>query len=390
MKKGSTIELITVITLIILLAMISFIGIYTKDKNAYRNIVKDYNYGMDLSDYISIKYEPEGETDYEKCKNIFEERLESYGVPQYYLRQDAESGEIVLDISNDAGVANILEYLAYEGRFEIKDSESDDILMDNSHLDSSRVLYTSDEYGQGTIIYVDITFTKEGKQKLSEISEKYTEESETKVTFYLDDQELMSTAFASKRTDGKMQFSMGSASTNSNTLQGYVIQATNIATLLDNGQMPIKYTMSTSRNVESSINSVTLGYISSACAFMLVLVSIGIMAKYKFKGVISVYIVIGFIAALLLTIRYTNTVVTIEGWYAIAISVILQIICVLSILNNKYNLKTFTIRMTPLIIIYIVFCFMSWTSLSSFGTIMFWSTILMFLTNTLLEREIRA
>ena len=48
MKKNSTLKLILSALVVLLIAIISFMGIYVKDKNKYSNIIKEYQLGMDL------------------------------------------------------------------------------------------------------------------------------------------------------------------------------------------------------------------------------------------------------------------------------------------------------------------------------------------------------
>ena len=53
---------------------------------------------------------------------------------------------------------------------------------------------------------------------------------------------------------------------------------------------------------------------------------------------------------------------------------------------NTY--KEFFIKLIPIIIISIVFCFASWTNLSSFGMIMFWGLVLIAIYNVLITKTL--
>ena len=57
----------------------------------------------------------------------------------------------------------------------------------------------------------------------------------------IDDETIMSTAFDETLKTGKLQLSVGSSSTYQKTLQGYASQAQSMATVLDSGNLPIKY-----------------------------------------------------------------------------------------------------------------------------------------------------
>ena len=52
MKK---VKKLTIILAIVLLSLISFIGIYVEEQNIMKNIVKEYDLGMNLSGYREIR-----------------------------------------------------------------------------------------------------------------------------------------------------------------------------------------------------------------------------------------------------------------------------------------------------------------------------------------------
>ena len=60
----------------------------------------------------------------------------------------------------------------------------------------------------------------------------------------IDDEEIMTTSFDETIETGRLSLSVGTASTDAQTLQGYINQASSMAIVLDNGNMPIKYTVS--------------------------------------------------------------------------------------------------------------------------------------------------
>ena len=67
MKK--TIKILTIILTIILVSMIGFIGIYVQKQNRMENIVKDYDYAMDLKGARIIAIKPEEEIETKMQKN---------------------------------------------------------------------------------------------------------------------------------------------------------------------------------------------------------------------------------------------------------------------------------------------------------------------------------
>ena len=130
LKKGNAVKVVLIISIIVLILLISFVGIYVKKTNKYENIIPNYNLGMDLGQkrVITLKVNsgkktiiydkdgkevssiPEGEDEsnykkeeviinpeeklteenYKKAKNIIEERLKKVKVDGYSIKYSKE------------------------------------------------------------------------------------------------------------------------------------------------------------------------------------------------------------------------------------------------------------------------------------------------------------
>ena len=101
---------------------------------------------------------------------------------------------------------------------------------------------------------------------------------------------------------------------------------------------------------------------------------------------------IGYISVLLLTLRYTNIKITIEGVVGIIISVVLNYMYIyLAFKNSKNNFMKdttvkFALRLIPIYIIAIVFTFNNIASISSLGMTLVWGIITMYLYNLILTQ----
>ena len=174
-----TIKIITIILLIVLISMIGFFGIYKQNKNQMSNVVKDYTYAMDLNGARTIKLtlntdnsdEVKTEENYKTAKEIIEKRLKKLGAEEYKVNVNNENGEITVQIPENLNTDTIVSNLTTVGKFEIIDSETNDVLLDNSSIKSSKVLYNTTQ--SGTSVYLEISFDKNGKNKLEEISKTY-------------------------------------------------------------------------------------------------------------------------------------------------------------------------------------------------------------------------
>ena len=456
------IKLLTIVLLIVLVSMIGFLGIYKQNKNKMSNIVKDYSYSMALNGARTIKLavdtdtkevikdkdgkvideatdeeiekngytkenvannseEVKTEENYNKSKEIIEKRLKKLGVEEYDTYLNTMTGEIIIEIPENDKADSIVSNINTVGKFEITDSETGEVLLNNSNIKSSSVLYNTET--SGTSVYLEIEFDKDGKSKLEEISKTYVESSEEnntteenttedsstdqtnakEITMKIDDSKIMTTHFDQPITNGKIQLSVGSASTDKDTLQGYIEQAQNMATVLDSGKLPVKYDIEKNQYILSDINEEQIGYMAIVVAVLVIVAIIVISIKYKANGLLAGISYIGLVALYLLLIRYTNVVISIESIFAVVITLILNFVFIVMLLNqiekmtkeNKENIinkstmetyKKFFTRIIPICAMTIVFCFIKWIPLSSFGMVTFWGLLIIAVYNAVITR----
>ena len=439
-KIMKTIKIITISLLIVLVSMIGFFGIYKQNKNQMSNVVKDYTYAMDLNGARTIKLtlntdnsdEVKTEENYKTAKEIIEKRLKKLGAEEYKVNVNNENGEITVQIPENLNTDTIVSNLTTVGKFEILDSETKDVLLDNNSIESSKVLYN--RATSGTSVYLEIAFNKDGKNKLEEISKTYvktenntTDENNTeatentnetntenttseklsktekKISLKIDDSELMSTTFDEPITSGKIQLSVGKATTDSTTLKGYVEQAQNVATVLDSGKLPVKYDMEKNQYILSSITEQDLTYVAVTIAIIAIIAIIVLIIKYKTNGLVAGIAYIGLAALYLLLIRYTNVVISIDSIFAITMMLAFNYIFTIILLSNIKKMKAenvenavqksvtetykkFFSRIIPVCILAIVFCFIKWTPINSFGMITFWGIVIIAIYNAIITR----
>lgn len=438
------IKILTIILLIVLVSMIGFFGIYKQNKNQMSNIVKDYSYAMDLNGARTLKLvlnsensdEEKTEENYQKAKTIIEKRLKKLGIEEYKIALNSENGEMIIQIPENTSTDSIVSNLTTVGKFEIIDSETNEVLLDNNSIQSASVLYNTTT--SGTSVYLEIEFNKEGKSKLEEVSKTYvksentttsenntstenttttnsseetntttdtTTSTEKKITMKIDDEEIMSTYFEEPITTGKIQLSVGSASTDTTTLNGYIQQAQNVATELDCGKLPVKYDLEKNQYILSNISKQDLTYIVIAITVIAVIAIIILTIKYKSNGLLTGIAYVGFTALYLLLIRYTNVTISIESIFAIAIVLILNYIFTAMLLYNIKKLKEektenvmnesisktyikFFNRIIPICIMVVAFCFVKWTPMSSFGMTAFWGIVMIAIYNAVVTNSL--
>ena len=468
--KGLRITLIVFI--IILLSLISFVGIYVKDKNEMSDVIPDFILGSDIEGNRIIQLNVEqdetitltdstgakiasgteeelsnqGYTEdvitkngytksseetnkaenltaenYEKSKQILINRLKTSGVTDYKVRQDKDNGNIVVELKEDDSTDDIISTLSEVGKFELKDSETEEILLNNDDVKDAKVLYNNTQ--SGVNVYLEIEFNKQGKEKLQEISRTYnsnavsedttntvsnntvsneiTEEdlnaaetvneatntttdgttdtaeaSSKKIDMVIDGTTIApGQQFSEENTTGTLDLLIGTGSAlntddENNKLDTYITQAQTMASLIKNGVMPITYSLESNKYIESPITVDLL------------------------KNVI---IVLG--AIILLILRLTNVEVGIGGIIGLALIQLLNYILLYMLLkavkgkkdNDKVMksvLVKFCMMSVPAYIIAIAFAFNSFIPIYSFGMVVFWGITASIIYNLLVTKNL--
>ena len=434
---------ISTIVIILLLSLISFVGIYVKDKNTMKNVIPEYKLGTDLHGARNIlvkvddstttkKYDSNGNLvenssnkdennenitevkekvnpdelrtaeNYETVKNIIEARLKYMNVEDYLLRFDESTGNISLEVPENSSTDYIAQYAITKGEFKIVDNDTSEVLLSNEDLKEAKVQYSTST--SGTTVYLTIEFNKDAVEKLKNISNTYISSTDAegktttkKIKMTLDGSTIISTYFQEEISTGIIQLSMGT-STNTSEIQSNIQSASNMAVLLNTDPMPLKYTMETNRFVYSDITAETLKIVIIGLCIVALIMAICMVIKFKKNGLMGVIADIGFTAVLLLAVRYGNVEISLAGIFAIAVAVVIEYIITMLILNEyskkcekgvlikniKHLMGRIAICLVPFVVMAVTFALISWEEIASIGMILFWAIIIMIIYNTLM------
>lgn len=299
--------------------------------------------------------------------------------------------------------------------FEVKD----EILLGKKYIKDVQVAYGTQN--TGTAVVVNIYYDKEGTKTLNELSKIYvakedekstekenentsseqnateentnSEETETSKTvdLVLDGSKLISTDLGGEIKDGKLQLSMGQASSNTSELSEYLMQASNFAVILKTDTLPITYEIDTNLFTKSDITNDMLNNLLMFTLVICAVLAIYIFVKYKKSGVLAVISIIGYTATLLLVIKgISNITITITGVTAIILGIIMNAVYNISLFksNGKNTFKKVSCRFLgmylPCLAIAVVFAFSKYLPIASFGGILFWSLLTMVIYNLLI------
>ena len=405
-RKTKPLIILAYVIIILLISLVSFGGIYVKDKNKMSNVIRDYILGTDLgaSRNIVIKVDEENEEllteeNYAKARDIVVSRLKYMKLDYYEMKFDESTGTICLDVPENSRADYAAQYSVTKGEFKIEDNDTKELLLSKADVKEAKVQYQTTE--SGTTVVLNIEFNKDGAEKLRNISNTYVKSTDSegkdttkKIKMSLDDTTIMTTYFAQEMTDGQMQVSLGTSS-DSEQIQNRITQATNIAVFLNTDTMPLTYKIDVNKSVYSSLtdNVLKIAIIVSIVIFALLLIYM--IIKYKKEALLAVVTNIGFVAILLLIIRYTNVDITLTGLITIPISVIIQYVFLMNILkvktekiDNDSKIKRVkeTIRsgiekLIPVAVIAVVFALTKWETVYSAGMLLFWEIAVLILYN---------
>lgn len=441
-----------IILVMVLVIVIGFGGIYVKKLASYNNILPEYELGSKLKgsrltilkvgDHIHevirdsegniVESIPEGadensytkeqvpenseesktKENYKKAEKIIKGRLKTANISNYEVRLNEENGNIYVELPDTDNTDTTLSHLLASGKFEIVDTNDKTVLMTNDDIESASVLYNSDT--SGVAVYLDVKFNKEGKKKIRQISKDYmeindteneegTDETTTKktVTININGEEFLSTDFHEEINE--LTITIGSASTDSNSISEYVEQAQYYATLLSNGEMPLEYEVETSDYIQSIYANSLYQYILLGIIALIILISIVyIIIRYKKLGLLSSIVYIATIALVLILIRYTSTDIDLNTIIPSVILVLINTYINCNVLNNinkddskedrKEKIYNIYLKIVDLLIIIlipsVIFTYNSSSLISSIGTLLFWGIIGIALMNVLFTRTL--
>lgn len=385
---------------------------------------------------------------YEKAKEIIEKRLKGFNVMDYTLSLDYETGLIHLLLPEDNETDHTISNILQVSKFEIKDSEdSSKVLLSNDDIKNVYSTYHTAQTGAITV-YIEIELNENGKKTLKDISsgeyatkeqneeEKETEndtldenkveaeatvstennsdevgkieseeekseenkETQKKIILAIDNSTIVTTSFDEPIEDGKIDLTMNQASTDSSQINETMKSAATIATVLDSGKMPITYKVAENRFVNTDISNKLIKKAICIISIITVLALLIYIIKYKIKGILATIAYIGFVALYLLVVRYTNINITLPVIVAGIITLIINymVTCHLLKINEKdielkkkmyiEELKDILLKLTPILIISIVFVFVKNIQVTTFGMAMFWGTALSVIYNYLVTK----
>ena len=365
---------------------------------------------------------------YEIVKNTIEKRLKSLGAQDYIISLNKEDGTIRVELPENDNTDDLAYYLVASRKVQLKEKDTDNELLGDSMIKKAQYTYKTNSDGAYQV-YLELLLTKEGQAKIDEVKNTYailadevkeiedassssdestdntdsentsdetnttTENTESTEENKEETKKIAKLSVAGTEYDiekiekNKITVKIGSETSNTTSVNNNMAKAAELSMLVDSGKYPIEYKAQNNRFVYSDISKEQLVYFALIIAVILLVIFVILIIKYKTKGLLASISCIGFIALLSLLLRYTNVSISIEGIGAIILVILIDLKLNQMILNkikkmdfvNEATLSSYKdlfLKLVPIMIIALVFCFSGWSNLSSFGMIMFWGFIL--------------
>lgn len=423
MKK---IKILTIVLISILITMIAFGGIYTNNLNAMQNIVKEYNFTTDLEGTRVVSYtvsdnaleEDKNLENYKKAREIILKRLEMVNVPSYTVGLNEKTGRIDVNLIENIDTDNFIAMINQTGDFQIIDTETEEVLLSKENLKDVQIMTGATSYDSySQIINLQFNFKDEYVAKLEEITKTYAEIEETEevveeeseevedaeneeveteeevqktVSVILNGQELETTSFPEILTEGNISINIGTA-TDEASFQELIIQAVNVKAGLDTDTIPLELDLVQNKYIKSAYDGTTI--INTVVILGLILSALVFILKLESKGVMATIITLITISSLLIVLRYANVEITLMSLAGLAVVFVLNAVLTIRVFkaeaedSGKAILKTM-VEIAPVIIIAVVFTFVSAIAMKSLGMIMFWGILLTLVVNYLITKNI--
>lgn len=329
---------------------------------------------------------------FEKTKKIIQKRLERYNLYEYNIRQDSVTGKIILEVPNNNDTELKVSLVTTIGKLDIIDSETGVLLLDDINLKNASPYVMTNENGEYEV-FMQLDFDETGKEILEKITKEYIQKTDESgnvisktVEVRLDGQRLINTSFKEPISSGTIHVPLGNPTTDYNESYQLIQSVQEVSDLLNEEKLPLVYKVTDEVGMQSLVTKNTTNIATICYAVIVLIISLYLIIKFKFEGLKHAIFNVGYLATVLILFRYTNVVITFNSVIALIALIVINYIFSIKFLN-KFNeeknrkialkgaLKELYLAIIPVVIIAIIFTFMSAVVINSVGMTIFWGLI---------------
>jgi len=445
-NNSKKLKLVLKILICILIILAGIVGVYSKDGNMYSNILPDYTLASDIngvtilefevdSSKNTIYYDKDGKKvdssevtednegnytkeeipvnqeenlnleNYNNTIKVMEQRLNLLGVDQYQIDLDEKTGKVLISVENDY-IEDIENILPREGRVQLIDSNTEDVIIDYTDFKTLESTYASLTNEVRT--YINFKLNDSGIEKIKNI-EKYktiqesnnddkendetTKTEESKLVLKFDDEEMAEIDYDDILIEGKtLRITTARGLTSNANINSRLNQDIVVTSLAKIGKMPVVYNLTAEEFVKNDIGEL-VNYIVIVLIIICSVISVIFIIKYKCNGLIAVLGFITNISLFLIVIRLTKVQISFNGFAGMLGLICLNTILINNILKTiKLKDKTFSENIksaylksldaiVAMLIAFIVLAFSAMNIISSMGLLLFWGWLIIVLGN---------
>ena len=248
MSKKKSIVVITLLSIVIaILGVMSFASFEVRGAiYNYNSIVSIIRQGIDLSGGYYVVLEPESTSEgtdaelLEKAKDIIRARLDDKGYTEAIINtQDGNKIRVEIPQVDDAG--EVLQIIGQTGELTFKDSQGNVWLNGQDHIKGA---YAANNTQDGGYMVV-LEFTERGAARFADATNTIKDMSDNTLSICLGD-----TVVSNPQVNEQI------VSTTAQITGNFTYEeALSIASVIDSGKLPIKYTVTEARSISSKLGS---------------------------------------------------------------------------------------------------------------------------------------
>ena len=442
MKSSKNLKMVLMILICVLVILIGIFGIYLKEGNSYKNILPEYELATDIVGSTVLEFEVEEGTEtlyldkdgkevdssevteenekdytkkevlinekenlntdnYEKTVKIMKQRLQFLQADQYRIDLDKKTGKIVLSYEDDYP-DDIKSFLAMEGKLELVDSNTGDVILNYNDFKSAEGTYaaTDDvEYTKYTA-YINLKLNDSGIEKVNNldkykttVDEKTQEATVNSFKVIFDSEEIAEVSYDDiLLTNKTLRITTDKDLTSDSSINSALNTNAVVSNLATMGKLPVIYSISAEEYIKSDVVNY-IDYIVLGMICICAVISIYFVIRYKINGLLAVISFVANISLFLILIRLTDVEISLNGFAGILGLIVLNTILVNNMLRCvKEKDKTFSENMKDAylrtvdafvitLIVLVVFAFSSMTVINSMGLLVFWGWAVILLGN---------
>lgn len=315
MKKSNVIKFLICLIVIVAVAYFAIWGLKIGDKKII-NDISDLKTGLDISGGVSLVYQASLEDgsqitseELKKSEAVIKKRLEAKNIFDYYVRQDAATSRIYVEIPADINDTSKDPLTAIEGldktaKVQFRDPDGN-VLLEGDDIASAK--YSDDPIDATGMPspHVVLNFSEEGAKKFTEATGNLVGKV---ISIYLDEEEVTAPTVNQKIESNNAIITMGSG-----TYAEKKAQATEYAMLIDSGALPFSLEIITKEYVGPYIGQKALEVSAYVAILSLIAVAIIMIVAYRLPGVIASLSLVAYVGLVINIMAQLGISLTLPG-----------------------------------------------------------------------------